>query len=366
MEGELAGCPGAKISAMPFLVWFQLLLVFPCFGSSRTCFPRCHCEVESFGLFDSFSLTKVDCSGIGSHIVPVPIPLDTTYLDLSSNHLESINQSMLTGPGYTTLVGLDLSYNKISKMIPTTFSRLRYLESLDLSHNSLAAVPDDCFSQSPLGDVDLSNNLLLEVTLNVFASKGQGKPINIDLSNNLISQVLRYQDKTIPNIQSLNLSGNRLKSIPDLQGIPLRYLNLDGNPVSSIEKGAFLGLKGLTHLSLSGIRHLLDILPFSFKDLSALQVLDLSNNPNIKALNPKVFYSLNSLQELNLSGTGVATTLSKPMLKYLPSIKSVALGKNIRCLKTIREVQYHRAAGLSKKEVLSCHSGPGSVAPHVL
>ncbi|XP_013916335.1 PREDICTED: tsukushin [Thamnophis sirtalis] len=350
---------------MSSLVWFHLLLVLPCFGtSSRTCFPRCHCEVETFGLFDSFSLTKVDCSGIGPHLVPVPIPLDTTYLDLSSNRLEAVNQSMLTGPGYTTLVGLDLSDNKISTVDPTTFSRLRYLESLDLSHNSLGVIPEDCFSQSPLGEVDLSNNVLLEVTLNVFAFKGQGKPINVDLSNNLISRVSRVSDKPVPNIQSLNLSGNRLTSIPDLQGIPLRYLNLDGNPVSTVEKDAFLGLKGLTHLSLSGIQHLLDISPFGFKDLSALQVLDLSNNPNMKFLNPKVFYSLSSLQELNLTGTG--TTFSKPMLRYLPSIKSVALAKDIQCLKTIQEGHYHREAGPSKKEVLRCHSSHGSVAPYVL
>ncbi|XP_061485016.1 tsukushi isoform X2 [Rhineura floridana] len=357
-----------RIPVMPSLIWFSLLLLFPSVTTSKTCFPGCHCEVESFGLFDSFSLTKVDCSGIGSHIVPVPIPLDTTYLDLSSNNLESINESMLTGPGYTTLVSLDMSYNKISKIFPTTFSRLRYLESLDLSHNSLVALPDECFSRSPLGDVDLSNNFILEITTNIFATKGQGKPINVDLSNNLISLVLRHQDKVVPNIQSLNLSGNRLKGIPDLQGIPLQFLNLDGNPIAAIEKGAFVGLKDLIHLSLSGIPDLLGISPYSFKDLPALQVLDLSNNPNIKLLNAEVFYSLNSLQELNLSGTGVANSLSKTMLKYLPSIKSITMGKNVKCLKTIREGQYHRQTGLTKKEVLSCHDSRGSVAvaPYVL
>ncbi|XP_034971884.1 tsukushi [Zootoca vivipara] len=347
---------------MPFLIWFHLLLISPNVGASKTCFPGCHCEVESFGLFDSFSLTKVDCSGIGPHIVPVPIPLDTTYLDLSSNNLDSINESMLTGPGYTTLVSLDLSYNKISKIFPTTFSRLRYLESLDLSHNSLVALPDECFSGSPLGDVDLSNNFILDISTNIFASKGQGKPINVDLSNNLISLVSRHQGKAVPNIQSLNLSGNRLKRIPDLQGIPLRFLNLDGNPVAAIEKGAFRGLKDLIHLSLSGIPDLVEILPYAFKDLPALQALDLSNSPNVKSLNAEVFYSLNSLQELNLSGTGVANSVSKTMLKFLPSIKSITLGKDVKCIKTVREGQYHRQTGLTKKEILSCHDSHGSVA----
>nr|XP_020633305.1 tsukushin [Pogona vitticeps]XP_020633306.1 tsukushin [Pogona vitticeps]XP_020633307.1 tsukushin [Pogona vitticeps]XP_020633308.1 tsukushin [Pogona vitticeps] len=351
---------------MSSTVWFNLLLLFPTIAASKTCFPGCHCEVESFGLFDSFSLTKVDCSGIGPHIVPVPIPLDTTYLDLSSNHLESLNESLLTGPGYTTLVSLDLSYNKISKIVSATFSRLRYLESLDLSHNSLVALPDEVFSRSPLGDIDLSNNLLLEIKMDAFSSRGQRKPLNVDLSSNLISLVSVQQDKAIPNIQSLNLSGNRLRNIPHLRGIPLRYLNLDGNPVSVIEKEAFSGLKDLIHLSLSNMYELSEILPYAFKDLPALQGLDFSNNPNIKSLSAEVFYGLGSLQELNLSGTGVGTSLSKAMLTFLPSIKSITLGKNVKCLKTIREGQYHRQTGQTKKEILSCHDNHGSLTPYTL
>ncbi|XP_064024573.1 tsukushi isoform X2 [Pogoniulus pusillus] len=352
---------------MHFLAWFILLLLLPCFGTTKSCFPGCHCEVESFGLFDSFSLTKVDCSGIGSHIVPVPIPLDTSYLDLSSNRLETINESMLTGPGYTTLVSLDLSYNKIARISPTTFSRLRYLEALDLSHNSLEVLPEDCFSSSPLGDLDVSNNKLSSVAMDVFASKGQGKPLSVDLSNNKLTAITRHRDKSTPNIQNLNLSGNRLTSVPNLQGMPLRYLNLDGNPLVKVEKGDFRGLKGLIHLSLSSLHGLGELSPYSFQELPALQVLDLSNNPNLKTLPAEVVLGLNSLQELNLSGTGVAA-LPRAVLQHLPSIRSISLGRDIRCFKAIREGQYHRHAGLARKELLSCHDAHGAVvpAPYVL
>ncbi|XP_069496124.1 tsukushi isoform X2 [Ambystoma mexicanum] len=362
-EGLRITLPRVDIKMASVLV--QLLLLTPLIGATKTCFPECHCEVETFGLFDSFSLTKVDCSGVGPHILPVSIPLDTSYLDLSSNRLSTINESMLSGRGYTTLVNLDLSYNQITKISSTTFSRLRYLESLDMSHNSLELLPDESFSNSALGDVDLSNNKLVEIKMEVFTSRGQRKQMNVDLSNNHISSVLKSNERKLPNIQTLTLAGNRLHSVPNLQGIPLRYLCLDANPIAKIEKQAFMGLKGLIHLSLSNLHKLTEITPFSFKELPTLQVLDLSNNPNLKSLNAEVFFGLNSLQELNLSSTNVMS-LPKDTLKYLPSIKSIAWGKNVHCLKTIKGGQFHRQGGLTKKEILHCRDDHGSVTAHNL
>ncbi|XP_064412909.1 tsukushi isoform X1 [Latimeria chalumnae] len=347
--------------ASSWLVVFVLFLLGGG-GNSRTCFPGCHCEVESFGLFDSFSLTKVDCSGIGPDIAPVPIPLDTSYLDLSSNELKTIKESMLTGPGYTTLVSLDLSYNQITKVSTSTFSKLRYLETLDLSHNSLEAIQDGSFSNLPLGDVDLSNNKLHDFNLDLFTSKGHRKPINIDLSNNLVTTILRSLDKSIPNIQSLNLAGNRLMSVPNLQSIPLRYLNLDCNPISKIEGNAFFSLKELMHLSLSNLQDLAEVSSNGFKGLQNLQVLDLSSNPKLQFLQADAFLGLNSLQELNLSDTGIAS-LTKDVVNYLPAIKSIMLGKNIHCWKTIKTGQFHRQIGITKKgEVLNCYDTNRSIA----
>ncbi|XP_056139447.1 tsukushi [Lampris incognitus] len=342
---------------MALLLGLGLSLLIAVYSSSvKNCHPGCHCEVESFGLFDSFSLTRVDCRELGpSTTMPVPIPLDTTHLDLSSNTIGPLNDAMLTGPGYTTLVSLDLSSNHITKVSANALSKLRYLQTLDLSHNSLEKLYSSSFSGLPLADVDLSYNNFREFDMDVFTAKANGEFLSVDLSYNQILAVSRNPHGGALHIQSLSLTGNHLTSVPKLAGIPLRYLNLDGNPITSIEEGAFDQLKDLVYLSLSGLNELQKIQPQSFKSLQSLQILDLSNNPKLKMLAPAVFSGLVSLQELNLSNSGV-TSLPSNMLAHFPSIKSIMLGENIRCWRTQKQGQFHRQLGqVTHDEVLSCN-----------
>lgn len=238
---------------------------------------------------------------------------------------------------------------------PNALSKLRYLETLDLSHNDLESLSPSCFSGLPLSDVDLSHNSFQEFDVDVFAAKVNGEPVSVDLSHNkLVSVSVTLHGRAL-HIQSLNLSVNRLSSVPRLAGLPLRHLNLDGNPVTSIKEGAFAQLKDLIYLSISGLEELREIEPRSFEGLQSLQVLDLSNNPELKTLSPAVFSGLDSLQELNLSGSGVAS-LPNNMLTHLPSIKSITLGENIQCWRTQKQGQFHRQLGqLQHNEVLNCN-----------
>ncbi|XP_012738319.2 tsukushin isoform X2 [Fundulus heteroclitus] len=331
-----------------------LLLAVRC-GAVRNCHPSCHCEVENFGLFDSFSLTRVDCRGVGPGVsMPVAIPLDTAHLDLSSNDMGQLSDAALAGPGYTTLISLDLSSNKITKISPSALSKLRYLESLDLSYNALESLPPSCFSGLPLAEVDLSHNAFQEFDMAVFAAKVNGEPVSVDLSHNRLASVSATLHGRALNIQSVNLSVNQLVNVPSMAGLTLRYLNLDANPIAKIKKGAFAQLKDLVYLSLSGLGELREIEPHSFKDLQNLQVLDLSNNSELKRLSPAVFCGLDSLQELNLSASGV-TTLPTNMLSHLPSVKSITLGQSIHCWRTQKQGQYHRQTGqVRHDEELHC------------
>ncbi|XP_008062643.1 tsukushin [Carlito syrichta] len=333
-----------------------LLLAVSRAQTTRPCFPGCQCEVETFGLFDSFSLTRVDCSGLGPHIVPVPIPLDTAHLDLSSNRLETVNESALAGPGYTTLAGLDLSHNRLTSISPTAFSRLRYLESLDLSHNGLAALPAESFTSSPLSDVDLSHNRLREVSASAFTTHSQGRALHVDLSHNLLHRLTPHPARAgqpTPTIQSLNLAWNQLRAVPDLRDLPLRYLSLDGNPLAAIGPGAFAGLTGLTHLSLASLQKLPQLAPYGFRELPGLQVLDLSGNPKLKWAGAEAFSGLGSLQELDLSGTGLVP-LPEMLLLHLPALQRVSVGQGVRCRRLVREGAYPRQPGSSPKVALRC------------
>lgn len=253
---------------------------------------------------------------------------------------------------FFSLISFPLSHFQLS---PNALSKLRYLESLDLSHNDLESLSPSCFSGLPLSEVDLSHNSFQTFEMDVFAGKVNGEPVSVDLSHNKLVSVSNSLHGRTVHIHSLNLSANHLADIPNLAGLQLRYLNLDGNPITQIKEGTFAQLKDLAYLSISGLRELQEIQPNSFMGLQNLQVLDLSNNPKFKSLNPVVFSGLDSLLELNLSGAGV-TSLPTNMLAHLPSIKIIALGRSIHCWRTQKQGQFHRQMGqMQHNEVLSCN-----------
>lgn len=243
----------------------------------------------------------------------------------------------------------------VSQITPNALSKLRYLESLDLSHNGLEQLSPSCFSGLPLAEVDLSHNNFREFNMDVFANKASGEPVSIELTHNKLVSVFATEQGKVLQIQSLNLSANQLSSVPNLTGLSLRLLSLDTNPITRITEGSFAHLKDLIYLSISDLRDLQEIEPHSFKGLQSLQVLDLINNPKLQTVSPAIFSGLDSLEELNLSGSGV-TSLPNNMLSHLPSIKRISLGKGIRCWRSQKQAQFHRQLGqLQHDEVLSCN-----------
>jgi Leucine-rich repeat (LRR) protein len=167
------------------------------------------------------------------------VPLETRELNLSQNiicdHLSNIScfKSLLTldlsGNKITTmdsfkelygLKKLNLAGNRIKKLVG-----LRYIETLDLSHNLLDGVLDfEPLEFSYLTDLNLSDNCL--ESLKGIGAVGLKKLL---INNNHFDSELRFTDSE--DLQWLELVGNSKKIILNLQDDLnlLKYLSFDGN-----------------------------------------------------------------------------------------------------------------------------------------
>ncbi|CAN0381997.1 unnamed protein product [Lampetra fluviatilis] len=325
--------------------------------ASSSCPPSCRCDVQTFGLFDSFRLTRVDCSGLSAPPAPpAALPLDATWLDLSRSGLRSLAAPgpILGGPGYTTLASLDLSGNRLAEVRAGDLSRLRYLDALNLSGNALEELAPGALAGPPLSAADVSRNSLRFLRLGAF---GRGGPaLSVDASRNLVHEVVGAEEVEGVegveglNLRALDLSRNELRAVPSraLRGLPLRRLGLARNPIAAVPAAAFAGMAELTHLWLDHMRGgggdgggggggggggpaLLVLSPLAFQGLGHLQLLDLSGNRFPGATSwADTLAPLSSLHELRLSGALAATPalpgpLPAGLTRLLPELRRVSL-----------------------------------------
>lgn len=190
------------------------------------------------------------CHGLGLIQVPWTLPRDMEALDLSGNKLRRILASPLGF--YMALRHLDLSSNEISFLQPGVFQALSHLEHLNLAYNRLALSTGGLGPLPHLMSLDLSGN---------------------SLYSGLVERLLGEA----PALHTLTLAENSLTRLArqTFWGTPaLERLDLHSNVLMDIEDGAFEALPHLAHLNLSR-NSLTCISDFS---LQQLRVLDLSCN----------------------------------------------------------------------------------------
>lgn len=334
---------GLACPLLPLLL-LLLCLTWPALAprgaiAGPSCPDGCACHLDSFGRFSSYSLTRVDCSSSGLRDFPAALPLTTTHLSLVDNHLgPTVNPG---GPGYTTLLALNLSHNGVTRLHKGTFSRLRYLDALDLSYNAVGQVDAGAFERAPLSTIDLSHNALSdEFDLSAFEADlpviGVQR-LSLDLSHNRISALKRKggggggAPAGTLRIRSLNLAANALMEAPPPELLrhlaDLQYLSLDSNPITRLRQSAFFYLRDLTHLSLRNLAPDVQFYRGTFRGLEGtLQVLDLSDNCQSGVTLVGVeLGELRSLFELQLSVS------DDPSLALLPATLGLPLAGAWKC-----------------------------------
>lgn len=143
------------------------------------------------------------------------------YLDLSHNDITShwINDKLFKN--LTQLHYLDLSFNKIDVLSPMAFSSLQQLETLSLQHNELRQVPDTIQHLRYLSSLDLSQNLIHDITNASYLSNCR-LLFNLNLESNLLENISRDAFSDLPALKVLNLANNRIHHL-DQQAFECKY-----------------------------------------------------------------------------------------------------------------------------------------------
>uniref|UniRef100_A0A1B0ASQ1 LRRCT domain-containing protein n=1 Tax=Glossina palpalis gambiensis TaxID=67801 RepID=A0A1B0ASQ1_9MUSC len=173
----------------------------------------------------SWSLKELDASGTGLCQIPAALALSVRSLGLTHNWLKIINCGDLDS--YPLLQYLDLSFSRIEEIEDDALGRLEILEILMLDHNSLRKVPMSL--PNSLEHLFLQHNDIMDLQLTSF--QGLNNLQTLDLSYN---KLLYLPALPLPKLQTLNLQSSDLRGINQaiVHTLPrLSDLMLEENPI---------------------------------------------------------------------------------------------------------------------------------------
>lgn len=217
------------------------------------------------------------------------LPSDATHLAVECNHL-LLFESSLRAHYFSSVIGLaDLSISncKLLHVPENTFQDLRKLKRLKIRSKN--------YEWSPTKN--------LELTLNSF--KGLSELQSLDLAQNNIKFVPSGVFCSLENLNTLNLTYNRIRTVGQLgfgQGCAssLHSLDLSHNVIKSLpEESELLRLRSLQHLYLQ-YNNITDISSEAFNGLVSMRVINISHN-NLQSLPEDVFANSKELREIYLN-----------------------------------------------------------------
>ncbi|XP_001121376.4 chaoptin isoform X1 [Apis mellifera] len=286
-------------------------------------------------------------------------------LGLMSNRLSNIGDKSFSGIA-DSLRSLDLSYNALEDVPFKVFRDLRKLNWLNMHSNHLTSLDGDWgHSKDALTNAFFGDNSIIEIPkiFNTFESL-----VWLNLDNNNIEEI--SEDTLPPNIHTLSLNSNLLKSFPSTLKFlkQLTWLYLRGNDFKNLELPDFqtsdLELVDVSENCIEWIRtsslsnrtlkikefnldsNKLTLLPAGIFDHLEIKRIHLSSN-SIKNVDDDAFRGLEDMLEyLNLENNdlpsvpGAVSRLRKLSYLYLANndIRNISgdifheFGENLRAL----------------------------------
>uniref|UniRef100_A0A0N5C3Q9 LRRCT domain-containing protein n=1 Tax=Strongyloides papillosus TaxID=174720 RepID=A0A0N5C3Q9_STREA len=272
------------------------------------------------------------------------------HLYLRNNNIEMINSNTFDSNELSNLHYLHLDYNRISEILPKSFSRLP-LNVLTLSNNKINKIGIGAFP-STLEYLSLKNNFLTEIpfdsmseenilltTLDLDGNNIEGitkhnliffkKEISLHLSDNHLKILQSNAFASFHKFSKLDLSYNQITDINNFAFntiTSIKHLDLSNNRIISLPRGIFENLeKSIKWLSLE--YNNLHIIPSSLNILRVLEYLNLSNN-KLNVLSDILEGNFKGvLKELLLSSNRI-TQLPLYLLEGMINLRHLDLSKN--------------------------------------
>ncbi|XP_001602155.3 leucine-rich repeats and immunoglobulin-like domains protein 3 [Nasonia vitripennis] len=223
-------------------------------------------------------------------------------LDVNSNVLAD-NFTLSLSPE-TQLKWLKVNKNRLTRIPELT---LPHLTHLSLAHNMINAIGGSALTHYPeLQVLDLSGNKIASVKSGSFAPS---KLKSLILNSNQISSIESSSFENLTSLQELRLNKNRLNSLKDyLKKLDkLRILEVNRNELRQIDALTFRELKSLEKLRLK--RNNIKLLNAG-AFLSNLTELQLDFNA-IEVVTKGALFGLNRLQVFTLSHNRISTIESE-------------------------------------------------------
>ncbi|OAG08390.1 L domain-like protein [Paraphaeosphaeria sporulosa] len=152
-------------------------------------------------------------------------------LNLSRNKLTT--DSLAVVFGITTLRELKLAENQLTGALPSQIENLTSLETLDLQANRLSSLPPEIRALTHLKVLNVAENKLTGLPNDVFTSM---PVVDLNASKNSFSGTF-FEVETVSNLQTLSLANNQLTSLctSDTISLPsMKHLDLSMNRLSSL------------------------------------------------------------------------------------------------------------------------------------
>ena len=240
--------------------------------------------------------------------------------------------------------------NAIERLSTNVFTHLSQCINLDLTDNHISEIELGALNGlENLRNLSLAQNQLTVISSNIFSPLSPCTQLNI--SSNYISELQTGTFNGLDNLQTLLLDGNNLRLIPPNIFSPLtscRKISLRKNAISEIHSESFIGLENLRYLYLED-NQLAVIHSNVFNHLSACIRLHIDKNKIVEIQND-AFSGMISLEFLYIEDTKVVESLQidEGAFNDLQKLRLLFLSENI-----ITVVKPSLLEGL--REVVSVH-----------